>query len=62
MSNGTIYWPNPATLTQGWLSHRWQRRDGTGYKALAAQGRNSPIAGGDDAKAQVDVPSGARRS
>lgn len=57
-------WPNPPTLAQGWLSYRWQRRSGTVYGNVAlgrATGPNSPIAGGEDTDAAVDVPSGAPR-
>lgn len=51
----------PATLSQGFLSGRWQRRDGTvyGVSGRANPGPNSPIEGGDDADAKVDVSSGA---
>ena len=55
-------WPNAATSAQGWLAGRWQRRDGDIYGAtgVARAGQeNSPIAGGPDAGAKVDVPSGA---
>lgn len=57
-------WPNPATAAQGFLSGRFQRRDGTGFpSATAADAKvNSPIRGGDDANARVDVPSGEPRS
>lgn len=56
-------WPTPATQEQGFLSARWQRRDGDVYASTAAvQSANSPIRGGDDAAARVDVPSGAPRS
>lgn len=57
-------WPTPETGTQGFLSNRWQRRDGTIYGEPAATGRalvNSPIDGGEDTDASVDVPSGAPR-
>jgi hypothetical protein len=52
------------TTAQGYLSHRWQRRDGTVYPLAPGALRarvNSPIRGGDDANARVDVPSGAPR-
>jgi Flp pilus assembly protein TadG len=50
------------TTAQGYLSYRWQRRDGNVYPAgvLPAR-RNSPIAGGPDANARVAVESGAPR-
>jgi hypothetical protein len=50
------------TTAQGYLSHRWQRRDGNVYPAgtLLAE-RNSPIRGGQDARARVAVESGAPR-
>jgi hypothetical protein len=57
-------WPAPGTLTQGWLSNRWNRRDGTVYGNVGVgrtSGPNSPIAGGEDTDAAVDVPSGAPR-
>lgn len=53
------------TATQGWLAHQWKRRDGTVYGPPATQADahiNSPVRGGDDAQAQVSVPSGERRS
>ena len=59
-------WPwAPGTTTQGFLGARWNRRDGNVYGDAALRGvqaANSPIRGGDDAGAIVDVPSGARRS
>ena len=58
-------WPTPATTTQGFLNARWQRRDGDSYAGAAARGLpgpNSPIRGGDDAGAEVDVPSGEPRN
>jgi hypothetical protein len=50
------------TTAQGYLTHRWQRRDGNVYPAgtLPAR-RNSPIRGGADAHARVAVESGAPR-
>ena len=57
-------WPTASTLTQGFLSGRWQRRDGNVYGTPAGRsipGPNSAIRGGDDAQARVDVPSGAPR-
>lgn len=59
-------WPwAPGTIAQGFLSGRWNRRDGNSYATASLRGvpgPNSPIRGGDDSGAQVDVPSGARRS
>ena len=59
-------WPwQPATVTQGFLANRFERRDGTVYGPGATQADahiNSPIEGGDDAQAKIDVPSGAPRS
>ena len=59
-------WPwAPGTIAQGFLGARWNRRDGDSYATgalRAATGPNSPIRGGDDASAAVDVPSGARRA
>lgn len=59
-------WPwAPGTQAQGFLSARWNRRDGDSYATATARGfpgPNSPIRGGDDSGAKVDVPSGARRS
>lgn len=59
-------WPwTPGTLAQGFLNARWNRRDGNSYATpalRAVSGPNSPIRGGDDNAAKVDVPSGARRS
>ena len=59
-------WPwEPATVTQGFLSGKYERRDGTVYGASATKADsdiNSPIQGGDDAQAKVDVPSGEPRS
>lgn len=58
-------WPwNTQTGVQGFLSNRWIRRDGDIYASGALRGLpgpNSPIAGGDDANAKVDVPSGVPR-
>jgi hypothetical protein len=42
----------PGTVTQGYLSGRWQRRDGNVYAAAGSReipGPNSPIAGGESA-------------
>jgi hypothetical protein len=62
----SVGWPwAPATDTQGFLAGKFERRDGDVYGAAATQADaniNSPIAGGDDAQAQIDVPSGAPRS
>lgn len=59
-------WPwTPNTISQGFLAGRWLRRDGTSYGGAALRvvpGPNSPIAGGQDSQAKVDVPSGAPRS
>ena len=57
-------WPwTPATLTQGFLSGRWLRRDGTVYGPGVAPGQvrgvNSPVAPGEDEGETVDVSSGA---
>ena len=50
------------TEAQGYLSHRWQRRDGNVYPVAVLTGRlNSPIRGGADAHARVAVESGAPR-
>lgn len=59
----SVGWPwTPATATQGFLAARWLRRDGTGYTPTPGPtGPRSPIRGGDDANARVDVPSGAPR-
>lgn len=58
-------WPWTAeTVTQGFLASRWLRRDGNVYPGGALRGvpgPNSPIAGGEDAEAKVDVPSGIPR-
>ena len=58
-------WPwEPATLTQGFLAGRYERRDGTSYGAAATQDEanlNSPIAGGDDAQAPSGEPRTAER-
>ena len=58
-------WPwTPDTVAQGFLAGRWLRRDGNVYGGgtlRGVPGPNSPIAGGQDAKAKVDVPSGAPR-
>lgn len=58
-------WPwTPDTVTQGFLAGRWLRRDGNVYGNQVLRGLpgpNSPIAGGDDNQAKVDVPSGAPR-
>ena len=59
-------WPwTPDTVAQGFLAGRWLRRDGDVYGSAglrAESGPNSPIKGGDDANARVDVPSGAPRA
>lgn len=59
-------WPwTPNTVTQGFLAGRWLRRDGDVYTGAALRvvpGPNSPIAGGPDFQAKVDVPSGTPRS
>lgn len=56
-------WPwTTQTTTQGFLSGRWLRRDGTVYGGAAARGLpgpNSAIAGGEDINARVDPSSGA---
>ena len=58
-------WPwTPNTVNQGFLAGRWLRRDGNVYAGGALRGvmgPNSPIAGGQDSQAKVDVPSGAPR-
>ncbi|HEY1887152.1 MAG TPA: hypothetical protein VGG86_14065 [Roseiarcus sp.] len=62
----SVGWPwTGDTVTQGFLSGRWLRRDGNVYSGAALRGvpgPNSPIAGGDDNQAKIDVPSGAPRS
>lgn len=59
-------WPwTTETTTQGFLSGRWLRRDGDVYggaAALGVKGANSPVVGGEDENAKVDVSSGAPRS
>ena len=59
------YWPwAPGTIAQGFLSGRWNRRDGVGYPSATAQTRetNSPIRGGDDVNAKVSTASGLPRA
>lgn len=59
-------WPwTSATTTQGFLSGRWLRRDGTVYGGAAArgvQGANSPVEGGEDMYAPLNRSSGIPRS
>jgi hypothetical protein len=61
---GSYPW-SPGTENQGFLAARFERRDGTIYGPSATQADthiNTPIAGGDDAQARVDVPSGEPKS
>lgn len=59
-------WPwEPATLTQGFLSGRFERRDGTVYGSgatAADEHLNSAVRGGDDAQDKVAPESGVPRS
>lgn len=59
-------WPwSTATDSQGFLSNRWERRDGDIYASGAAtrgvSGPNSPITGGESVDAMVAVSSGVPR-
>ena len=59
-------WPwEPDTVSQGFLSGKYERRDGTVYGPGSTEADahvNSAIRGGDDAQAKVDPQSGEPRS
>lgn len=59
-------WPwEPATLSQGFLSGRFERRDGTVYGSgatAADEHLNSAVRGGEDAQDKVAPESGIPRS
>ena len=60
---------NRTATVKAWLAARWNRLDGNIYpttpfidgRAAVTLLRNSPIAGGEDANAKVNVSSGAAR-
>lgn len=42
---GTLAWPNVPTVAQGFLGHRWQRRDGDGYSQALREIPEAPSDG-----------------